>query len=67
MKINYKGRVIEPYESFYRGDSERFFRGQIGDGISRSVKCDDSLAILVEYDRDEDKSSDRDRQHCPHR
>lgn len=46
----YKGRLIKPYETFYRGDSERFFRGIIGDGISRSVKCDDSLAILVEYE-----------------
>lgn len=50
MKILYKGREIEPYESFYRGDSERFFRGVIGNGISRSVKCDDSLAVLVEYE-----------------
>ena len=49
-KMTYKGREIEPYESFYRGDSERFFRGIIGNGISRSVKCDDSLAVLVEYE-----------------
>ena len=49
-KMTYKGRQIEPYESFYRGDSERFFRGIIGNGISRSVKCDDSLAVLVEYE-----------------
>ena len=50
MKINYKGKVIEPYESFYHNTSDDFFRGQLGDGISRCCKCDDSLAILVEYE-----------------
>ena len=28
--MNYKGRVIEPYESFYWNDTEAFFRGQCG-------------------------------------
>lgn len=64
MKIIYKGREIEPYETFHWNASERFFRGQIGGGISRALKCDDSLAILVEY---EDKPSNRDRQHSPDR
>lgn len=59
MKTLYKGREIEPYESFYRGDSERFFRGVIGNGISRSVKCDDSLAVLVEYEGVQDSSESR--------
>lgn len=53
MKIIYKGKEIEPYETFHWNASERFFRGQIGCGISRALKCDDSLAILVEYDREE--------------
>jgi hypothetical protein len=56
--ITYKGREIKPYESFYRGDSERFFRGIIGDGVSRSVKCDDSLAVLVEYEEEIQDSSE---------
>lgn len=50
MKITYKGKVIEPYESFYHNTSDDFFRGQLGDGISRCCKCDDSLATLVEYE-----------------
>lgn len=50
MKITYKGKVIEPYETFHWNATERFFRGQLGGGISRALKCDDSLAILVEYE-----------------
>lgn len=50
MKITYKGKEIEPYETFHWNATERFFRGQLGDGISRALKCDDSLAILVEYE-----------------
>lgn len=46
--MNYKGRVIEPYESFYWNDTEAFFRGQLGNGIARCVKTDDSLATMVE-------------------
>lgn len=56
MKITYKGRVIEPYETFYWSDTERFFRGTLGGGISRSVKCDSSLAILVECNEQRNKS-----------
>lgn len=52
MKITYKGKVIEPYETFHWNATERFFRGQLGNGISRALKCDDSLAILVEYEED---------------
>lgn len=32
MKMIYKGQTIEPYESFYRTASERFFHGSIGGG-----------------------------------
>ena len=40
------GREIPPYETFYWGVSEGYFFGVIG-GISRTVKCNDSLAILT--------------------
>lgn len=44
--IIYKGKEIEPYESFYHNTSDKFFRGQLGGGISRCCKCDDSLAVI---------------------
>lgn len=28
--IIYKGKEIEPYESFYHSSSDKFFRGQLG-------------------------------------
>ena len=43
----YKGREIHPYESFYWNESPAFVRGELGGGISRTVKCDDSLATMV--------------------
>lgn len=46
--MRYKGREIHPYESFYWNDSPAFHRGELGGGIARSVKCDDSLATMVE-------------------
>lgn len=46
MKMIYKGQPIELYESFYREASERFFHGTVGEGISRTCKCDDDLTIL---------------------
>ena len=48
------GREIPPYETFYWGFTEAYFRGVLGGGeISRTVKCDDSLAILtVENDKE---------------
>ena len=52
--MNYKGRVIEPYESFYWNDTEAFFRGQLDNGIARCVKTDDSLAVLVPYETQRD-------------
>ena len=45
MKMIYKGQAIEPFESFYRTASERFFRGTM-EGISRCCKSDDQLTIL---------------------
>ena len=54
MKMIYKGQTIEPFESFYRTASERFFHGTMGGGISRCCKCDDDLTILeVVYEDNE--------------
>ena len=47
------GREITPYETFNWGVSEDFFRGVLGGGISRTVKCDDSLAILTKEKEEE--------------
>lgn len=30
MKLIYKGKEIEPYETFHWNATERFFRGQLG-------------------------------------
>ena len=46
--MEYKGEKITPYESFYWNTTERFFRGQLGGGISRMVKTDNSLAVMGE-------------------
>lgn len=46
--MEYKGKEIQPNESFYWNTSQRFFRGQLGKGVSRTVKTDDSLAIMEE-------------------
>lgn len=46
--MRYKGKNIDPYESFYWNTTQKFFRGQLGAGISRCVKTDDSLAIMEE-------------------
>ena len=55
MKMIYKGQIIEPYESFYRRASERFFHGTVGGGISRTCKCDDDLTILEVVYEDENR------------
>lgn len=44
--MRYKGKHIDPYESFYWNTTPEFFRGQLGGGISRTVKTDDSLAVM---------------------
>jgi hypothetical protein len=51
MKFKFKGKIIDPYETFHWNASPSFFRGTLG-GISRTIKCDDSLAILVIEDED---------------
>lgn len=45
--VIYKGKQIKPYESFYWNTTESFNRGQLGGGICRCIKTDDSLATLV--------------------
>ena len=45
--VKYKGKAIHPYESFYWNTTQEFFWGELGGGIARCVKCDDSLATLV--------------------
>lgn len=55
--MQFKGKHIDPYESFYWSTTPEFFRGQLGGGISRTVKSDDSLAVMeepkaVSYTRD---------------
>ena len=47
MEIQYKGKIIHPYESFYWNTTESFNRGELGRGICRCIKTDDSLATLV--------------------
>jgi DNA (cytosine-5)-methyltransferase 1 len=46
--MQFKGKHIDPYESFYWNTTQEFFRGQLGGGISRTVKTDDSLAVMEE-------------------
>lgn len=35
----YKGQTIEPFESFYRTASERFFHGTMGGGLVDAVNA----------------------------
>jgi site-specific DNA-cytosine methylase len=46
--MEYKGKEIQPNESFYWNTTQKFFRGQLGGGVSRTVKTDDGLAIMEE-------------------
>lgn len=39
MKMIYKGQQIEPFESFYRTASERFFHGTMGGGLVDAVNA----------------------------
>lgn len=52
--MSYKNKEIHTYESFYWNTSEAFFRGELGGGIARCVKTDDSLAVLVPYETERD-------------
>lgn len=46
MRMYFKNQLIEPYETFYHTQSERFFKGTIGGGQSRCVTTLDNMAIL---------------------
>lgn len=50
----YKGRFCPVGSTLYRNDTIAFYRGGLV-GLARSVKCDDSLAIVVEQDADSPK------------
>ena len=50
--MQFKGKHIDPYESFYWDVTDRFNRGQLGGGISRTVKTTDSLAVMEEYNKE---------------
>ena len=50
--MRFKGKHIDPYESFYWDTTPEFFRGQLGGGDSRTVKTDDSLAVMEEYNKE---------------
>ena len=39
MKMIYKGQAIEPFESFYRTASERFFHGTMGGELVDAVNA----------------------------
>lgn len=44
--INFKGKEIPIGEVFYWNTTDQFFRGTLGNGVSRTVKTDDSLAVI---------------------
>lgn len=50
IKARWRGKVLEPYESFYWNTTDAFFRGQLGGGLCRCIKTDESLSVIVEYE-----------------
>lgn len=61
IKMLYMGEPIEPYNGFYCNVTEQFMRPTLGGGLARTVKCDDSLAIMeVIY---AERRDNRDRQY----
>lgn len=54
----YMGEPIEPYNGFYYNVTEQFMCPTLGGGLARTVKCDDSLAIMeVVYAERRDNNS----------
>jgi len=45
----YNGRFCPVWSSLHWNATPDFYRGGMAD-IARSLKCDDSLAVVVEYD-----------------
>lgn len=53
--IRYKGKDIPVGEVFYWNTTDQFFRGTLGNGVSRTVKTDDSLAVIECLDMKEQR------------
>lgn len=47
----FKGQFCEVGGGLYTTTSMEFFRGTLP-GLSRTLKCDDSAAVVVEYETD---------------
>lgn len=48
MKIYWKNKTIHPYESFYWTQTERFFHGTSGDGVSVTITATPGLFATCE-------------------
>jgi hypothetical protein len=55
--IWYNGRFCRVGSSFYRTDTSAFYRGGLPD-MARTVKCDDSLAVVVEEETEHEERID---------
>lgn len=58
IKMLYMEEPIEPYNGFYYNVTDKFMHPTLGGGLSRTVKCDDSLAIMevIYADRQDNKN-----------
>ena len=56
--VYYKGKFHQLWGGLYHNTSERFLHGALPD-LSRCLKCDDSAAVVVEYESDREHSDDR--------
>ena len=62
IEYRFKGVIIRPYEAFYFNTTPQFTRESMRGGVSKCVKTDNSLAILVEDEREQtNKESENDR------
>ena len=48
----FKGRFCPLWGGLYSTATDAFFRGGL-ENISRTIKCDDSAAVIVEYEAEE--------------
>lgn len=51
--VQFNGRFIPLWAGVYDGMTTAFFRGGLPN-ISRTIKCDDTACVCVEYDCDEE-------------
>lgn len=49
--VMFKGRFCPVGGGLYTTTTKEFFRGALP-GLSRTLKCDDSAAVVVEYETD---------------